>query len=108
MSLGLEWMYNPCLGCDTQTEGAAYCSDSCRLSEYEKTLASIHCSSSPSMRITSSSSTSPAQEVGASVKAEKELRAYNMSLDQSKMRRGHRSESRNISTLFTFRLKGRE
>ncbi|KAH6988700.1 hypothetical protein EDB80DRAFT_690251 [Ilyonectria destructans] len=48
MSSGLDWTYNPCLSCGTQTEGATYCSDSCRLSEYEKTPASIHSSSSPS------------------------------------------------------------
>ncbi|KAH7111942.1 hypothetical protein B0J13DRAFT_270257 [Dactylonectria estremocensis] len=87
MLSGLEWTCNPCLSCGTQTEGATYCSDSCRLSEYEKTLASIHNSSSPSTHITQSSSTSPAQDAGVPAKAEKELRAYNMSLDQSKMKR---------------------
>ncbi|KAL6406039.1 hypothetical protein AUP68_10600 [Ilyonectria robusta] len=87
MSLGLEWTYNPCLSCGTQTEGSTYCSDSCRLLEYEKTPASIHSSSSPSAHITQSSSMSPAQDAGVSAKAEKELRAYNRSLDQLKMNR---------------------
>ncbi|KAH6988291.1 hypothetical protein BKA56DRAFT_578615 [Ilyonectria sp. MPI-CAGE-AT-0026] len=87
MSSGLEWIYHQCLGCDAQTEGATYCSDSCRLSESEKRRASVHCSSSPSMRIISPSSKSTAQEVEVSAKAEKELRAYNLSLDQSTVRR---------------------
>ncbi|KAH7109393.1 hypothetical protein B0J13DRAFT_578961 [Dactylonectria estremocensis] len=85
MSSGLEWTYNPCLGCGIQTDGAAYCSKSCQLSEYENSLTSIRYSSSPSMRITTSSTTSPAQ--AALAETEKELRAYNLSFDQSKMRR---------------------
>ncbi|KAH7205322.1 hypothetical protein BKA60DRAFT_579407 [Fusarium oxysporum] len=89
MSSGQEWSYDPCLGCGTQTEGTTYCSDSCRLSEWEKTPAPMRCLSLPSMRIASSSSTSSVQETKPSAKTEKELRAYNMSLDQSKMpRRG--------------------
>ncbi|KAH7231292.1 uncharacterized protein BKA55DRAFT_582147 [Fusarium redolens] len=87
MPSGQEWLYDPCLACGTQTEGETYCSDSCRLSECEKAPASTHCSSWPSMRTSSSSSTASAQEVKSSTKVEKELKVYNMSLDSSKMRR---------------------
>jgi hypothetical protein len=32
-----SWAHEYCLACDKQTDGAAYCSESCRLSDYEKT-----------------------------------------------------------------------
>lgn len=86
MSLDLEWTQDPCLRCGTLIEGATYCTESCRLSEYETTLTSIH-SSSPSTRTTPSSSISPAQEIVVLAKAKKELRAYNTSLVQSRTRR---------------------
>jgi hypothetical protein len=44
------WTPEFCLGCDRQTDGAAYCSESCKLAEFEKTgsAASSPASSSPS------------------------------------------------------------
>lgn len=41
-----EWAHQFCLSCDRQTDGAAYCSESCRLADYEKT--SSNPSSGPS------------------------------------------------------------
>lgn len=41
------WTHEFCLGCDKQTDGTAYCSESCRLADFEKT------SMSSSMRIAS-------------------------------------------------------
>lgn len=32
-----DWAHPFCLSCDKQTDGATYCSESCRLAEYEKT-----------------------------------------------------------------------
>lgn len=40
------WTHEFCLACDKQTDGAAYCSQSCRLADFEK-------SSSPSSNTTS-------------------------------------------------------
>lgn len=41
MSADLDWEHQFCLACDRQTEGTTYCSESCRLSDFEK------CSPSP-------------------------------------------------------------
>jgi len=49
MSFDLQWDHQFCLACDKQTDGATYCSESCRLADFEKT------SSAPS-----SGSSSPA------------------------------------------------
>ncbi|KAI5863367.1 hypothetical protein GGS23DRAFT_529567 [Durotheca rogersii] len=40
MSADLSWEPEFCLACDRQTDGATYCSESCRLSDFEKTSAS--------------------------------------------------------------------
>ncbi|KAI1652174.1 uncharacterized protein F4817DRAFT_311054 [Daldinia loculata] len=37
MSSDLSWEPMFCLACDRQTDGATYCSESCRLSDFEKT-----------------------------------------------------------------------
>ncbi|KAL2105626.1 hypothetical protein VUR80DRAFT_8012 [Thermomyces stellatus] len=34
------WTHQFCLSCDKQTDGATYCSESCRLADYEKTCSS--------------------------------------------------------------------
>ncbi|KAL7940207.1 hypothetical protein V8C42DRAFT_338257 [Trichoderma barbatum] len=86
MSSRLEWTYNRCLGCDALTDGATYCSESCRLSEDNKATERVHDLSLSSTRLTvTSSTTSPRRTISA--KAEQELRTYNVSLDQSKMQR---------------------
>ncbi|PQE23596.1 life-span regulatory factor protein [Rutstroemia sp. NJR-2017a BVV2] len=36
MSFDMDWSPDFCLACDRQTDGRAYCSESCRLAEYEK------------------------------------------------------------------------
>ncbi|KAK4461650.1 hypothetical protein QBC42DRAFT_91679 [Cladorrhinum samala] len=35
--MSFDWDHQFCLGCDKQTEGLTYCSESCRLADYEKT-----------------------------------------------------------------------
>jgi hypothetical protein len=47
MALDL-WTPEFCLGCDKQTDGAAYCSESCRLAEFESSSAPSSGASSPS------------------------------------------------------------
>ncbi|KAL8377765.1 hypothetical protein RB595_008448 [Gaeumannomyces hyphopodioides] len=37
MALDIQWDHQFCLACDKQTDGATYCSESCRLADYEKT-----------------------------------------------------------------------
>jgi hypothetical protein len=37
MSLDIQWDHQFCLACDKQTDGATYCSESCRLADFEKT-----------------------------------------------------------------------
>ena len=36
MSFDMDWSPNFCLACDRQTEGNVYCSEVCRLAEYEQ------------------------------------------------------------------------
>lgn len=36
MSFDMEWSPNFCLACDRQTEGNVYCSEACRLAEFEQ------------------------------------------------------------------------
>src|SRR6516162_9505823 len=38
MPSDLEWVYMFCLKCENQTDGGAFCSESCRLDEQEYTL----------------------------------------------------------------------
>ncbi|KAI1761705.1 hypothetical protein GGR53DRAFT_460006 [Hypoxylon sp. FL1150] len=47
MSSQLSWEPEYCLACDRQTDGATYCSESCRLSDFEKTSSSNTTASSP-------------------------------------------------------------
>lgn len=49
--MSFDWEHQFCLGCDKQTDGAIYCSESCRLADYEKTSPSSPSStaSSPSL-----------------------------------------------------------
>ncbi|KAK0651268.1 hypothetical protein B0T16DRAFT_367334 [Cercophora newfieldiana] len=35
--MSFDWTHQFCLACDKQTDGATYCSESCRLADYEKT-----------------------------------------------------------------------
>ncbi|KAI1107304.1 hypothetical protein F4804DRAFT_195031 [Jackrogersella minutella] len=53
MSSDLSWVPEYCLACDSQTDGATYCSESCRLSDFEKT------SSAASTPVTTPGLTSP-------------------------------------------------
>ncbi|KAH8755417.1 hypothetical protein F5883DRAFT_430672 [Diaporthe sp. PMI_573] len=46
MSVDLGWTYMYCLYCETQTDGAAFCSGSCRLAENENTRSASASSSS--------------------------------------------------------------
>lgn len=49
------WTHQFCLSCDKQTDGATYCSESCRLADYEKTCSSpSSASSSPGYSLPSS------------------------------------------------------
>ncbi|KAK6063112.1 hypothetical protein SCUP234_02420 [Seiridium cupressi] len=40
MSSNLSWEHQYCLSCDRQTDGATYCSESCRLSDFDKSSTS--------------------------------------------------------------------
>lgn len=44
-----SWAHEFCLGCDKQTDGTAYCSESCRLGDCEKTSMPGSVASSPSL-----------------------------------------------------------
>ncbi|KAK1985069.1 hypothetical protein LZ30DRAFT_584878 [Colletotrichum cereale] len=43
------WTHEFCLGCDKQTDGTAYCSESCRLADFEKTSTPSSVASSPGL-----------------------------------------------------------
>ncbi|KAL2143911.1 hypothetical protein VTI28DRAFT_9899 [Corynascus sepedonium] len=55
--MSFDWEHQFCLGCDKQTDGATYCSESCRLADYEKTSPSSP-SSAPSSTAGSPASSS--------------------------------------------------
>ena len=48
MSFDPQWDHQFCLACDKQTDGATYCSESCRLADFEKTSSSSPSSGSSS------------------------------------------------------------
>lgn len=75
--MSFDWIHQFCLGCDKQTGGATYCSESCRLADYKKTspstansAASCPTSSSPPLDWTlltptaTKSTKSPAYDFG--------------------------------------------
>jgi hypothetical protein len=47
--MSLDWTHQFCLSCDKQTDGTTYCSESCRLAEYEKTSTPSSGQSSPGL-----------------------------------------------------------
>ncbi|KAH8907152.1 hypothetical protein BR93DRAFT_680408 [Coniochaeta sp. PMI_546] len=47
--MSLDWTHQFCLACDKQTDGTTYCSESCRLADYEKTSTPSSGQSSPSL-----------------------------------------------------------
>ncbi|KAK3904596.1 hypothetical protein C8A05DRAFT_42345 [Staphylotrichum tortipilum] len=46
--MSFDWEHQFCLGCDKQTDGATYCSESCRLADYDKTSPSTPSSAASS------------------------------------------------------------
>ncbi|RFU31889.1 hypothetical protein B7463_g4448, partial [Scytalidium lignicola] len=48
MTWDMDWSPDFCLACDRQTDGKAYCSEACRLSEYEGAHGSTASSPAPS------------------------------------------------------------
>ena len=60
MSSDLSWEHQFCLACDRQTDGATYCSESCRLSDFEKSASTESTpASSPGLNDNSFSWTAP-------------------------------------------------
>ncbi|KAL2134636.1 hypothetical protein VTI74DRAFT_11293 [Chaetomium olivicolor] len=51
--MSFDWDHQFCLGCDKQTDGATYCSESCRLADYEKTSPSTPSSAASSPALSS-------------------------------------------------------
>ncbi|KAK1471176.1 hypothetical protein CCUS01_17407 [Colletotrichum cuscutae] len=56
------WTHEFCLGCDKQTDGTAYCSESCRLADFEKTSTPSSVASSPGLNTPSYHWTSTRQQ----------------------------------------------
>ncbi|KAK4157477.1 hypothetical protein C8A00DRAFT_40189 [Chaetomidium leptoderma] len=52
-TMSFDWTHQFCLGCDKQTEGATYCSESCRLADYDKTSPSTPSSAASSPALSS-------------------------------------------------------
>ena len=76
-TMSFDWTHQFCLGCDKQTDGASYCSESCRLADYKKTSPSTPSSAAISPALsgpplnwtlsrptTTTSTKSPAYDVG--------------------------------------------
>ncbi|KAJ4306884.1 hypothetical protein N0V88_000256 [Collariella sp. IMI 366227] len=51
--MSFDWDHQFCLGCDKQTDGPTYCSESCRLADYEKTSPSTPSSAASSPALSS-------------------------------------------------------
>ncbi|RKF56652.1 hypothetical protein OnM2_080001 [Erysiphe neolycopersici] len=47
MTSEMDWSHSFCLACDRQTEGSVYCSEACRLADYEDASSSSSLDSSP-------------------------------------------------------------
>jgi len=47
--MSFDWDHQYCLCCDRQTDGPVYCSETCRLADYEKTSAPSSGASSPAL-----------------------------------------------------------
>lgn len=47
LTMSFDWDHSYCLNCDKQTDGTTYCSESCRLAEYEQSSAPSTGPSSP-------------------------------------------------------------
>ncbi|KAI6250216.1 hypothetical protein HI914_01307 [Erysiphe necator] len=47
MAFEMDWSHSFCLACDRQTEGSVYCSEACRLADYEDASSSSSLNSSP-------------------------------------------------------------
>lgn len=47
--MSLDWTHQFCLSCDKQTDGTTYCSESCRLADYEKSSTPSSGMSSPTL-----------------------------------------------------------
>ncbi|QSZ32993.1 hypothetical protein DSL72_002577 [Monilinia vaccinii-corymbosi] len=62
MSFDMEWSPDFCLACDRQTDGSVYCSEACRLVEYEK--ASSNDNSVPSSPSSSHGASWPSKSNG--------------------------------------------
>jgi hypothetical protein len=57
MAFDPSWEHQYCLSCDRQTDGATYCSESCRLSDFDKSSTSYNTlSNSPGSNLTWSGS----------------------------------------------------
>ncbi|KAJ4424500.1 hypothetical protein N0V82_000824 [Gnomoniopsis sp. IMI 355080] len=82
--MSFDWTHSYCLNCDKQTDGTTYCSESCRLAEYEQ-------SSTPSSGPSSPAFNSPSYPWGHSSSTPTtkfyQPPAYNFSA-QSSQRRG--------------------
>ncbi|KAB5582639.1 hypothetical protein GE09DRAFT_1211275 [Coniochaeta sp. 2T2.1] len=52
--MSLDWTHQFCLACDKQTDGTTYCSESCRLADYERSSAPSSGQSSPGLAESSS------------------------------------------------------
>ncbi|KAJ2893860.1 uncharacterized protein MKZ38_008147 [Zalerion maritima] len=61
--MSFDWDHQYCLACDRQTDGAVYCSESCKLADYEKTSAPSSGGSSPTLGFQPASwTTAPRQQ----------------------------------------------
>jgi hypothetical protein len=47
MTIGMDWSLDFCLACDKQTDGNVYCSEACRLAEFEKASSNAGSPTSP-------------------------------------------------------------
>ncbi|KAL2021163.1 hypothetical protein VTK56DRAFT_7469 [Thermocarpiscus australiensis] len=94
--MSLDWTHQFCLACDKQTDGATYCSESCRLADYEKT------SSSPSSGASSPSLSGPSFEWAFSKPTTTSTKfylspAYDFGVPQASTRRDSTRSSQGLS-----------
>ncbi|KAK3366449.1 hypothetical protein B0H63DRAFT_405486 [Podospora didyma] len=89
--MSFDWAHQFCLACDKQTDGTTYCSESCRLADYEKTLSAPSSALSPLISHTSVCSFGSGLEYLPD-KAVKELGEYAKSFESVKRQRAYNTK----------------
>ncbi|KAL2265420.1 hypothetical protein VTJ83DRAFT_6520 [Remersonia thermophila] len=80
--MSFDWEPQYCLGCDRQTDGATYCTEACRLADYERSSTPSSAASSPALTTPLDWTAMPSRTMTSSPKSYLSP-AYDFSLNSS-------------------------